>query len=110
MSNEKLSKAMKILAGFKKQVIIAVVLLGFVVVAKWEARSMTSHLDALTVAQVETQTNSNDEKAPSPVSTEPKSKTDEEKESSGSKERPLKDFQPSETIEAEQAVDFPYDI
>jgi hypothetical protein len=34
----------------------------------------------------------------------------EEKESSGVTKKPLKDFQPSEKIEAEQAVDFPYDI
>lgn len=110
MSNEKLRKAMKTLAGFKKQAIIALAILGFVMVAKWEARSMTSHLAALTVAQVETQKNSTAEKAPSPESTEPESKTGEEQRSTGAKERRLKDFQPSEKIEAEQAVDFPYDI
>jgi len=63
-----------------------------------------------TVAQNETQTATNEEKTPPPISTEPESKTDDEKESSGVKKKPLKDFQPSEKIEAEQAVDFPYDI
>ncbi|MBT8366133.1 MAG: hypothetical protein KJP23_15650 [Deltaproteobacteria bacterium] len=101
---------MKALASFKKQAIIAVALLGFVVDAKWDAWSMTFNLGSLTVVQVETQTNGNDEKTPSPVSTEPKSKPDEKKEATGIKEKPLKDFKPSEKIEAEQAVDFPYDI
>ena len=65
---------------------------------------------ARTIAQNETQKDSNEKKVPSPVSTEPESKTDEKKESTGVKEKPLKDFQPSERIEVEQAVDFPYDI
>ena len=101
---------MKVLARLKKQVIIAVALLGVVVTAKWDAWSVTSNFDLSIIAQVETQKNSTDEKAPSPESTESKSRTDEEKESTGIKERPLKDFKPSEKIEAEQAVDFPYDI
>jgi predicted cobalt transporter CbtA len=101
---------MKTVEGIKKQAIITAVLLGFVFVALSDGWSIPSNLDTLTIAQAETQTNSNDAKAPSPAGTETKSKPDEEKESTGTKERPLKDFQPSEKIEAEQAVDFPYDI
>ena len=101
---------MKALAGFKKQTIIAVAIAGFMVVAIGDAQSITSNLDTLSVAQAETQTQNNDEKASPPEDTESKSKSDEAKESGGIKERPLKDFQPSEKIEAEQAVDFPYDI
>jgi len=100
----------KTFAGFKKLAIIGVALLGFVIVVKWEARADTSNPYRVTVAQNETQTATNEKKAPAPISTEPESKTDEKKESSGVKEKPLKDFQPSEKIEAEQAVDFPYDI
>ena len=108
----------KTFAGFKKLAIIGVALLGFVVVVKWDARAdtyrsgfeTTSNPSRVTVAQNETQTATNEKKTPSPMSTEPESKTDEEKESSGVKKKPLKDFQPSEKIEAEQAVDFPYDI
>jgi predicted cobalt transporter CbtA len=101
---------MKTVNSFKKQAIITAVLLGFGFVAIWNAGSIPSHLDTLTVAQAETQTDSNDAKAPSPAGTEPKSKTDEEKKSTDIKKKPLRDFQPSEKIEAEQAVDFPYDI
>ncbi len=68
-----------------------------------------SNPSRVTVAQNETQTATDEKKTPSPMSTEPESKTDEEKESTAVK-KPLKDFQPSEKIEAEQAVDFPYDI
>ena len=62
------------------------------------------------VAQNETQTAPSDKGAPMSESKESKSKTDNKKESSNAKKKPLKDFKPSERIEAEQAVDFPYDI
>jgi hypothetical protein len=102
----------KTFAGFQKLAIIGVALLGFLVVVKWDTRADTSYPYpyTVTVAQNETQTATNEKKTPSPMSTEPESTTDEEKESSGVKKKPLKDFQPSEKIEAEQAVDFPYDI
>jgi hypothetical protein len=102
----------KTLAGFKKLAIISVALLGFLVIVKWDVQADTSnpYPYTVTVAQNETQTATNEEKAPAPIGTEPESKTDEEKESTSVKKKPLKDFQPSEKIEAEQAVDFPYDI
>ena len=62
------------------------------------------------VAQNETQTAPSDKGAPRSESKEAGSKTDNKKESSDAKKKPLKDFKPSERIEAEQAVDFPYDI
>jgi len=96
--------------GYKKLAIIGVALLGFVVVVKWDTRADTSNPYTITVAQNETPTATSEKKTPSPVNTEPESKTDEEKESSGVTKKPLKDFQPSEKIEAEQAVDFPYVI
>ena len=65
---------------------------------------------ALIVAQNETQTAPSDKGAPMSESKESKSKTDNKEESSKAKKKPLKDFKPSERIEAEQAVDFPYDI
>jgi hypothetical protein len=70
----------------------------------------TSNPSRVIVAQNETQTATNGKSASSPTSKEPESKTDEKKESTSVKKKPLKDFQPSERIEAEQAVDFPYDI
>jgi hypothetical protein len=100
----------KTLAGFKKLAIIVVALLGFLIIVKWDARADSSNPYRVTVAQNETQTATNEKNGSPPVSKEPESKTDEEKESTDVKKKPLKDFQPSERIEAEQAVDFPYDI
>ena len=70
----------------------------------------TSNPSRVTVAQNETQTATNEKNAPSPISKESESKAEEKKESTNVKKEPLKDFQPSERIEAEQTVDFPYDI
>lgn len=41
---------------------------------------------------------------------EEETKTEKSKQDSGAKPKPLKSFVPSEKIEADQAVDFPYDI
>ena len=89
--------------------IISVALLGVVAGINWAARAADS-LDTLIVAQNETQTATDEKNAPSTESTEPEIKTDKSQESTAAKKRPLKDFKPSEQIEAEQAVDFPYDI
>lgn len=102
--------AAKKLAGLKMLVIICAVLLGFLVIAKWNAGADTSKSYKATVAQNETQPATDEKNAPAPTSKEPEAKTDEKKESTAAKKKPLKDFQPSEKIEAEQAVDFPYDI
>jgi hypothetical protein len=100
----------KTLAGFKRLTIIGVALLSFLIIIKWDAQADTSNPYTLIVAQNETKPATSEKNGPSPISKEPESKTDEKKESAGVKEKPLKDFQPSEKIEAEQAVDFPYDI
>jgi hypothetical protein len=148
----------KTLAGFKRLAIIAVAMLGFLAVVKWDVQAhayrsgfktsdqvqgqgadrsrkrsihgyvsiyrrfatqplglrwgleTTSNPDRVFVAQSETQTATNEKNASSPASKEPESKADEKKESTSVKKKPLKDFQPSERIDAEQAVDFPYDI
>ena len=62
------------------------------------------------IAQSETRTTTQEKSAPSSESDVPESKTQEKKESDEAREKPLKEFRPSERIEAEQAVDFPYDI
>ena len=102
--------AVKTLAGFKRLTVIAFAMLGFVVTANGDVQANTSNPFRITVAQNETQTATNEKNASSPTSKEPESKADEKEESTSAKEKPLKDFQPSEKIEAEQAVDFPYDI
>ncbi|MGW8303928.1 MAG: hypothetical protein ACWGNO_17750 [Desulfobacterales bacterium] len=100
----------KKLAGFKRLTIIAVALLSFLIIIKWEAQADTSKPYSLNLAQNEPKPAAGEQNGPTPISKEPESQADEKKESAGVEEKPLKDFQPSEKIEAEQAVDFPYDI
>jgi hypothetical protein len=102
----------KTLAGLKRLTIIGVALLSFPIIIKWDAQADRSYPYpyAQIVAQNETTPATSEKIGTSPISREPESETDEKKESAGIKEKPLKDFQPSEKIEAEQAVDFPYDI
>jgi cytoskeletal protein RodZ len=100
----------KTISGFKKLTVLAVALLGFLVVIKWDARADLSNSYRVTVAQNETQTTSGEKDTPAPEGEESEPSTEEKKESAGATEKPLKNFQPSERIEAEQAVDFPYDI
>jgi len=90
--------------------IIGVALPGFLCTANGSARTGPSHSYAMVVAQNETRTNTKDNNAAAPESNKSKIETDEKKAPSGADTKPLKDFQPSEKIEAEQAVDFPYDI
>ena len=106
--------------ALKRLAIIVLALLGFMVsenratqaeilnpaapVWKW------SDEFTMIVAQKEVQTGTNDKSAPRSESKETGSKSDNKKEPNKAKKKPLKDFKPSERIEAEQAVDFPYDI
>ena len=62
------------------------------------------------VAQSSTQTPASQEQEKSPESQKSESATEEAKESTEPEKKSLKNFRPSEQIEAEQAVDFPYDI
>jgi hypothetical protein len=102
--------AFKTVTNFKKPAIIGVALLGLLAGENWAAGGQPSHLYTVIVAQNETQTATNDKDESSPEVKEREINTDEKKESAGAEEKPLKDFQPSEKIEADQAVDFPYDI
>ena len=65
---------------------------------------------AVVVAQSTPQTSTRPTPETAPENQESESKTEEKKEATSIKKKPLKDFKPSEKIEAEQAVDFPYDI
>jgi len=102
--------AMRTSTDCKRLTIIGVVLVVFLAGGYWIARAASSDQDAGTVAQTETQTASDEQKAPSTESEEPEIKADKVQESTAAKKKALEDFQPSEKIEAEQAVDFPYDI
>jgi hypothetical protein len=102
--------AMKTLINSKGLTIISVVLMVLVAGGYSTARAESSDQDAGIVAQNETQTATDEKKASSTESNEPEIKADKVQDSSVGKKKPLEDFQPSEKIEAEQAVDFPYDI
>jgi hypothetical protein len=102
--------AMNTLTDFKRLTLIGVVVVVFAAGGYWTARAESSDQDAGIVAQSDTQTATDEKKAPSTENKEPQIKTDKGPESTTAKKKPLEDFQPSEKIEAEQAVDFPYDI
>lgn len=112
--------ASKILTGLKKLAIITIALLGSLAIENWTVRAGTSYQPLpvqkqskqhpVVVAQNETQTTPQEKTVPSSESNASESQTQEKKKSAEAKKKPLKDFQPSERIEAEQAVDFPYDI
>ncbi len=112
--------AVKILAAFKRPAIFSAAMLCFLVIVNRAAPADTmnqaqpvskrSNSNTFIVAQNESETATNDKGAPSSESTESESKTDEKKKATGVEKKTLKDFRPTEKIEAEQAVDFPYDI
>ena len=98
-------------ATFGKRLMTAVTLLGISLIFNTAlAQSMNQaqpvgsqpNTGITSVAQNETQNADDDENS--------SSSKKEAAESSSDEKRPLKDFRPSEQIEAEQAVDFPYDI
>jgi hypothetical protein len=111
---------LKIFTGFKKPAIITFAILGFWVFANWALPAGPSYQalpdqkqskqHPVVVAQNDTRPTTKAKTAPSSESSAPESKTQDKKESAETREKPLKEFRPSERIEAEQAVDFPYDI
>lgn len=104
------SRTLKTLAAFKRMAVIAVAALGVVVFVNWTAGVGRSHSYTFLMAQGDKQTVGDKQASTSPPGNENQSETEEKQESADDKKKPLEDFQPSEKIEAEQAVDFPYDI
>ena len=112
--------ALKVYTGIKKLATPTVIILGFLTIVNWAAQAgpsyqplsdpKKSNQHPVMVAQSETQTITKEKTAPSSESSASESKTQEKEESDESQKKPLKEFRPSERIEAEQAVDFPYDI
>jgi len=100
----------KHLTYFKSIVIIGLSLPGFLCTANGSARMGPSHSYAMVVAQNETRPTAKENNAAAPENNKAQIETDKKEAPSGADTKPLKDFQPSEKIEAEQAVDFPYDI
>jgi hypothetical protein len=103
--------AFKTLTNFKMLTIISVALLSFIAGTNWAAGAdSSSDQDTPIVAENEIQTATDEKNAPSTESKEPETKAGQAQDSTAAEKQPLKDFKPSEQIEAEQAVDFPYDI
>ena len=110
----------KISTGFKKLTIISVALLGLVLVDNGPACADASNArlpnegnqrsNAMIVGQSQTRASAPETNSPTSESSESESQSQEEQNSGAAKEKPLKEFQPTEKIEADQAVDFPYDI
>jgi hypothetical protein len=109
----------KIFKGLKKLTIIIVAISGFGVISNRALPAGPSYpipdqkqsqQHRVVVAQSETRATDKEKTAPSSESSASESKTQEKEESAGTQEKPLKEFRPSERIEADQAVDFPYDI
>ncbi len=111
---------LKLFTGLKKLAIITVAISGFWFIANWAVPAGPSYQTLpgqkqskqhrVVVAQSDTRTTTKEKTAPSSESSASEPKTQEKKESAGTQEKPPKAFRPSERIEAEQAVDFPYDI
>ncbi len=100
---------------FKRLAIVTVTLAIFWGGARWivpaEAADQKHNAPGdVIVAQNAAQTSTGQEEAPLPQSQKSESKTDKKNESAGPEKKPLREFRPTEQIEAEQAVDFPYDI
>ena len=112
--------ALKIFIGIKKLATTTVIIVGFLAIANWAVRAgqlyqplshqKKSKQDPVMVAQSETGPITKEKAAPLSESRTSEPKSQEKEESDEAREEPLKEFRPSERIEAEQAVDFPYDI
>ncbi len=94
-------------SSFKWLAIVMFTAVGFVVMAY---QLLPAAAAEVIVAQSTNQTTAPEGETSSSESQPTESKAAEEKETNATKNRKLKDFRPSEKIEAEQAVDFPYDI
>jgi hypothetical protein len=110
----------KLSAGLKKFAVISFVLMGFMlsghrsVCAGAPNNQMPNKgkqvPKALIAEQSQTPTSTPPTNSRTSDSRESESRTQETEAPAATEKKPLKDFQPSEKIEADQAVDFPYDI
>lgn len=106
--------------GLKKFTILAVALLGLALAENWRVCAGASgnrvppkedqRLKTMIVAQGPTGVSAPEADSSTSESSEPEPQGQEERDPAAAKKKPLKDFQPTERIEADQAVDFPYDI
>jgi hypothetical protein len=110
----------KLTTGFRKFIIISVALSGLVLIDNWPACAGASNdqvpnegnqrSNAMIVGQSQTPASTPKTNSRTSESSESESQPQKGQNSAATEKKPLKDFQPSEKIEADQAVDFPYDI
>ncbi len=110
----------KIFKGFKKLTTLAITILCFLASVNRAVPAGKEYWPPLdqkrpkqppvVVAQNETRTTTGEKTAPKSEGSASESATRKQKESEEAREKTRKEFRPSERIEAEQAVDFPYDI
>jgi hypothetical protein len=107
-------------AGLKKFAVITFVLMGFMLsghrpVCAGAPNNQVPHKgkqvpNALIADQSQAPTSTPPTNSRTSDSRESESRTQETEAPTATEKKPLKDFQPTEKIEADQAVDFPYDI
>jgi hypothetical protein len=110
----------KISTGFKKFTVITAILMGFVLMDGRPVRAgapndpvpdkAKQHPNAVIVGQSQTPASTPQTNSRTSDSRESESRTQKTEAPAAAEKKPLKDFQPTEKIEADQAVDFPYDI
>jgi hypothetical protein len=110
----------KLSAGFKKFAVISVVLMGFILSGHRPVcagapndpvpNKGKQHPNALLADQSQTPTSTPPTNSRTSDSRESESRTQETEAPAATEKKPLKEFKPTEKIEADQAVDFPYDI
>ena len=106
--------------GFKKLIVITAALIGLVLADNSPAGAGAVNDRVLTegkqrpntaiVGQSQTGASAPQANSRTSENSEPESQTQAVKDSKTTESKPLKDFKPTERIEADQAVDFPYDI
>ena len=110
----------KISTAFKKLIIISVALLGLILIDNWPAcagalndrvpNEGKQRSNAMIVGQSQVPASTAEKNPRSSESGESESQPQQGQNSAVTEKKPLEDFHPSEKIEADQAVDFPYDI
>ena len=111
---------LKRFTGFNRSAVLTISILGFWVAATQAlavglaVQSLPDQKGAkphpVMMAQNEAGTTPQEKTVPPSDNSASESENKEKTESAGAQEKPLKQFRPTERIEAEQAVDFPYDI
>jgi hypothetical protein len=118
--NEARDMIFKISTGFKKFTVITAILMGFVLMGSRPVcagapndqvpNNGKQNPNAMIVGQSQTPASTPQTNSQASESRDSEPRSQEAQNSEATEKKPLKNFQPTEKIEADQAVDFPYDI